>query len=224
MKLSPQLIRTTFTSRGLARPFVLLVHVNQRSITPQTSSFFTLPSSRSHLHRPSSSSSSSSSSTTTTTHHPTHSIHATMQISCQCTSISFPITGPLLDLYHCHCLECQKQSSSAFGTSAIFPSSSFTIPTEMQSKLSKWTRPTKEGRTMDCYFCRECGCRIYHHIREADGTLRGTVSVKGGVIEGLEWKGSKHIYTMSAVVEIPEGVERFEAAPGEMVGRRVESK
>ncbi|KAK0668368.1 putative glutathione-dependent formaldehyde-activating enzyme protein [Cercophora samala] len=142
-----------------------------------------------------------------------------MQITCQCTAISFPLAAPLLDLYHCHCLECQKQSSTAFGTSAIFPSSSFTVPDAIRPKLSKWTRPTKEGRTMDCYFCTECGARIYHQIREADGTLRSTVSVKGGVVQGLDWKGAKHIYTRSAVVEIPEGVERFDGAPGEMVGR-----
>ncbi|KAK4195433.1 putative glutathione-dependent formaldehyde-activating enzyme protein [Triangularia verruculosa] len=143
-----------------------------------------------------------------------------MDVTCQCSSVSFPLTAPLLDLYHCHCLECQRQSSSAFGTSAIFPSSSFAIPTEVQSKLSKWTRPTKEGRTMDCYFCQECGSRIYHHIREADGTLRDTVSVKGGVIRGLKWKGSKHIYMRSAVVEIPDGVEKWEGTPAAMVGRR----
>lgn len=77
---------------------------------------------------------------------------------------------------------------------------------------------------MDCYFCRECGCWIYYYIYEVDGMFRGIVFVKGGVIEGLEWKGLKYIYMRSVVVEIFEGVERFEVVLGEMVGGGVELK
>lgn len=40
------------------------------------------------------------------------------------------------------------------------------------------------------------------------------VAVKGGVLDGLDFKGAKHIYCRSAVVPIPEGVERWEADPG----------
>ena len=43
------------------------------------------------------------------------------------------------------------------------------------------------------------------------------VSVKGGVIEGLDWnregKGGIHIWTKRAVWPIPEGVERYEGEP-----------
>ncbi|KAK0736644.1 Mss4-like protein [Apiosordaria backusii] len=169
-------------ARVLARCGILLVHIDRLHITPQPLCSLVPPLGL-HNAKPSS--------TTTTPHSSSicqHNLvpYNKMQVTCQCAFISFPLTAPLLDLYHCHCLECQKQSSSAFGTSAIFSSSSFSIPVEIQSKLSMWTRPTKEGRTMDCYFCKECGCRIYHHIREADGTLRNTVSVKGGVIKGLD--------------------------------------
>jgi hypothetical protein len=72
---------------------------------------------------------------------------------------------------------------------------------------------------MDCYFCKSCGVRIMHRIREPDGQERETVSVKGGVIEGLCWKGAKHIYTESAVVEIPPNAERWETTPETMEGR-----
>jgi len=44
----------------------------------------------------------------------------------------------------------------------------------------------------------------------------GYVSVKGGVIlgmEGLEWEGATHLFTRSKVgwVRIPEGAEQYEA-------------
>jgi len=53
------------------------------------------------------------------------------------------------------------------------------------------------------------------------GTQEGkTVSVKGGCLEGLTkemLKKAVHIWTKTALVEIPEGVEQFEEEPpGEM--------
>ena len=45
-----------------------------------------------------------------------------MDASCQCGAVAFktPLPKPLA-LYICHCSECRRQTSSAFGTSAIFP-------------------------------------------------------------------------------------------------------
>lgn len=90
---------------------------------------------------------------------------------------------------------------------------------DLKSKLNCWTRPAKAGRTMDCYFCKNCGVRIMHRIREADGQERSAVSIKGGVVQGLSWDGVKHIYARSAVVEIPAGAERWETTPDVMEGR-----
>lgn len=72
---------------------------------------------------------------------------------------------------------------------------------------------------MDCYFCKNCGVRVFHRIRNPDGSERETVSVKGGCIEGLDWTGAKHIFARSAVFPIPEGAVRYEAGPVKMEGR-----
>ena len=66
---------------------------------------------------------------------------------------------------------------------------------------------------MDCYFCKKCGVRVMHRRRDADGSERGLVIIKGGCVEGLDWKGGIHIFTRSAVMPIPEGAESFEAGP-----------
>jgi len=39
------------------------------------------------------------------------------------------------------------------------------------------------------------------------------VTVKGGLIEGLDWTAGTHLFCRSAVVPIPEGPKRFEAEP-----------
>lgn len=60
---------------------------------------------------------------------------------------------------------------------------------------------------MKSYFCKVCGNRILH-----DRGI-GSVSVKGGLLEGLDWSKAQHIWTKSAVVPIPEGVRTFEGQP-----------
>jgi hypothetical protein len=49
-----------------------------------------------------------------------------------------------------------------------------------------------------------------HAVRD---DKRKVVSVKGGCIEGLDWKNAKHIWTKNALVPIPEGVEKYEEEP-----------
>ncbi|KAK3314192.1 Mss4-like protein [Apodospora peruviana] len=138
-----------------------------------------------------------------------------MKVQCQCGAVSFETPTPApTAVYHCHCTECQRQSSSAFGTSAIFPANGlFPLSADLQAKLGCWTRPAKEGRTMDCYFCNACGVRIMHRIRNADGQERPTVSIKGGAVKDLDWSEATHIYTRSAVVPIPPGAEKYETTP-----------
>ena len=138
-----------------------------------------------------------------------------LQVACQCGNARFTTPfGKPLNLYHCHCLECQKQSASAYGTSAIYPSD-FLVPVhpELLEQLSIYTRPTKSGGTMDCYFCRTCGSRMFHHGKSADGTPKETVSIKGGVIEGLDWSHATHIWTSRAVVHIPDNVQSWRESP-----------
>jgi hypothetical protein len=38
---------------------------------------------------------------------------------CQCGAVRYEIRGEPMSLYVCHCRECQRQSSSAFGISVI---------------------------------------------------------------------------------------------------------
>ncbi|KAI0390620.1 Mss4-like protein [Xylariaceae sp. FL0594] len=124
-----------------------------------------------------------------------------MEARCQCGAVRFktPIPKPLA-LYICHCAECRRQSSSAFGTSAIFPR--FELP--RMGGLACYTRPTHTGQTLYCYFCQKCGTRLIH-------TTPGkpVVSVKGGCLEGLDWSTAIHIWTKSAMVPIPEGAEAY---------------
>ncbi|KAK7757486.1 hypothetical protein SLS62_000501 [Diatrype stigma] len=148
-----------------------------------------------------------------------------LTVRCQCGAVEFPTPAAQpTRLFHCHCTECQKQSGSAFGTSAIYPAADlFPLARDLEAKLGLYTRPTDRGGVMDCYFCAACGSRLFHRLRDgADGGApRATVSIKGGCIEGLDWGrqrdgGGAHIYVRSAVMRIPPDWEQYDTVPPSM--------
>jgi len=132
-----------------------------------------------------------------------------MDATCQCGAVAFktPLLNPLA-IYICHCDECRRQSASAFGTSAIFPS--FELPKKLKDSLGCYTRPTASGSELNCFFCKKCGTRLIHAKPGRD-----TLSVKGGCLEKLDWSKAKHIWTKRAVVPIPEGAARDEEEPSD---------
>ena len=136
-------------------------------------------------------------------------------VRCQCGAVSFETpTGRPIALFHCHCTECQRQSGSAFGTSAIYPAEGlFPLSNKLKPKLALYTREANSGRTMDCYFCCLCGNRLFHRLRACDGQPLPNISIKGGCIDRLDWTGGKHIYVCSAVLDIPAEWEQYQTMP-----------
>ncbi len=129
-------------------------------------------------------------------------------------------------LFHCHCNECRHQSSSAYGTSAIFAvDGEFPLnDPALRAALSVYIRPgarSRTGRDMACFFCTRCGARVLHRSLARDSAPRAdslvfdgnTVSVKGGLIEGLNYARATHIYTAFAVVPIPDGAVQYPGTP-----------
>ncbi|KAJ5541741.1 hypothetical protein N7494_006817 [Penicillium frequentans] len=144
-----------------------------------------------------------------------------MKARCQCSKVQFttPTDKPLA-LYACHCTECRHQSSAAFGITAIFPY--FELPDSASDLIGRYTRITLKGRYMECLFCKNCGARLLHLIHDTAPVPgekpkpTSTANVKGGCLEDLDkemMKNAVHIWTKHAVVEIPEGAEKWDEAP-----------
>lgn len=110
---------------------------------------------------------------------------------CQCGSIRYRISAEPLTLYACHCLDCQKQSSSAFGLSLWVARDDFEL---LKGDLSFWSTIADDGSTKNCAFCANCGSRIYHAF-EADEPF----SVKAGSLDNTSWlEPVAHIWTKRA--------------------------
>ena len=107
----------------------------------------------------------------------------TLEGSCQCGEVHYQIKGEPLVLYRCHCTECQKQSGSGFGMSMWVRNDDFKI---LRGSLKHFHRIADSGGKMECFFCSNCGVRIYHktlnkkrdYIVLKPGTLHDTQALQ----------------------------------------------
>ena len=97
---------------------------------------------------------------------------------CQCGAVRYELDGGGKMLYACHCRDCQKQSSSAFGMSLIVAPGDLRVVHGL-SRLRAWDTRGEDGRIKRCHFCVDCGTRIYHGSDRADENI----SIKAGSLD-----------------------------------------
>ena len=112
--------------------------------------------------------------------------------SCQCGAIAYRVTGVPVTLFACHCTECQRQSSSAFGMALWIKDPEVKL---LSGQLKEWVREMPSGKKMSCQFCPNCGTRIFHKavnqtqmLSIKPGTLNSTSSL---MPVGHIWLNSK---------------------------------
>jgi hypothetical protein len=75
-----------------------------------------------------------------------------------------------------------------------------------------WTRATDSGRRLRCFFCPDCGSRLWH---EAEGAAE-TVAIKAGSLdEPADISAATHIWTSRKLPRtvIPAGARQFGEEP-----------
>jgi hypothetical protein len=127
---------------------------------------------------------------------------------CLCGELRYEFTTEPTTVYVCHCTECQKVSSSAFGVSVRVNADNFNI-TKGKSKSIETVADS--GRTKTGFFCPECGTRISNKP-----TLGDLVVVKAGTLDNPNWFNPiAHIWTQSAQswFSFADGLPKFKKAP-----------
>ncbi|MEM7301023.1 MAG: GFA family protein [Pseudomonadota bacterium] len=114
-----------------------------------------------------------------------------MSGGCQCGKVRYQVTCRPLTLYACHCSECQKQSSSAFGMSMRIRTADLILQGETKARRRDIGLPTEaEG-----IFCPNCGTRLIH--KRPGATEFATL--KAGTLDDTSWLVvAGHIWTDSA--------------------------
>lgn len=128
---------------------------------------------------------------------------------CQCGAVRYACGAKPRAVFVCHCTECRKQSSSAFGISVQVSQAAFHV---VQGEPVAWSRPTATGHTLDCWFCPRCGSRLWHQRRGGTETL----NLKGGSLDDpVDLGGAIHIWTRSRLpgVVVPANARQFPGEP-----------
>ena len=113
---------------------------------------------------------------------------------CQCGAVRYEIGSDPVMVYACHCTICQRQSGSAFGMAVVFDGGTLTMKGDAPGHFIR----QGHGRRCRCYFCPQCGSRIYHQWFTAEGDVP-FVNIKPGTLDDTRWlKPGCHVWTQHA--------------------------
>ena len=135
---------------------------------------------------------------------------------CQCGKVNYSITSEPHSLNVCHCLECQRQSGSAFALTLVVPSSGVHLSPSSEQHIGHFERKSNSGGIRGGIFCTGCGVRIYHNDPQAPQWI----SIKAGTLDQkMDLNRATHIWTKRKLegVVVPEGVESWEEEPDDGV-------
>lgn len=142
---------------------------------------------------------------------------------CACGDVRYRLETPPLFVHCCHCLDCQRQTGSAFVINALIETDRITL---LAGEPRPHPVPTDSGRRHDIYRCPTCGTALWSDYggRPYLRFVRtGTLDEPGAVAPDV------HIYTRSALkwVRFPDDARVFDAYydmksewPAESLARR----
>jgi hypothetical protein len=128
---------------------------------------------------------------------------------CQCGKIRYEITEAPQLVYTCHCIDCQRITSSAFSLGLALPETAFQLTAGEPRALQ---RMADSGRLNTRFVCPDCASWIYSLPRG------GAVRVRAGTLDDTSWlRPTRHIWTRSKQpwITFAESDETFEGQPPE---------
>jgi hypothetical protein len=124
---------------------------------------------------------------------------------CSCGAVRYRLTGEPLFVHCCHCLNCQRQTGSAFVINILIEADRFET---VQGKPQPVEVPRDDGTSQEIFRCGRCQTALYSwYGRPVVAFVRaGTLDEPGSVSPDV------HIFTRSKLpwVALPEGVPAFE--------------
>ena len=125
---------------------------------------------------------------------------------CTCGEVRYRLTDRPMFVHCCHCLDCQRQTGSAFVLNAIIELERIEL---LSGAPEPVTVPTDSGRPHDIYRCPSCRTALWSDY----GRRSGARFVRAGTLEDpSEVRPDVHIFTRSKLpwVSLPPEVPAFE--------------
>src|SRR5215510_12839159 len=123
---------------------------------------------------------------------------------CSCGAVRYRLTSEPLIVHCCHCLNCQRQTGSAFVINVLIEADRLEL---LAGDPDRVPVPRDDGSTQDVWRCPTCRTAVYSEYTRPTvrfvraGTLDDPASVAPDV----------HIFTRSKLpwVQLPESVPAF---------------
>jgi hypothetical protein len=128
---------------------------------------------------------------------------------CLCGKIRYEITEAPQAVYTCHCVDCQRLTSSAFSMAIVVNDAAFRL---MGIEPRPIQRTADSGHIVTRWVCPECGCWV-SGVSSSDNHLR---RVRAGTLDDSSWlRPTMHFWTRSKQpwLTLPEGDQTFETQP-----------
>ena len=142
---------------------------------------------------------------------------------CACGAVRYRLTAPPMFVHCCHCLDCQRQTGSAFVLNALIETDRVAL---LCGDVHGTLMPTDSGRPHEIFRCPKCEVALW-------STYGGRTAIRFVRIGTLDRPSALapdvHIYTRSKQpwVMLPDGVPAFEGYyesaqlwPAESLARR----
>jgi hypothetical protein len=135
-------------------------------------------------------------------------LEAPFEGGCQCGEIRYRCSAQPFVSYTCHCLACQRLSSSGFVTAIQVPAEAFGVT---RGTPSSRARSADSGNRLETAFCGACGSPLYS-ANSARPRLR-TIYV-GTLDRAADVEVNAHIWTKRRLpwVALPAGHRVFSEA------------
>ena len=143
--------------------------------------------------------------------------------SCSCGVVKYRLGSAPMFVHCCHCLDCQRQTGSAFVLNALIEATRVEL---LCGEARGFPQPTTSGRPHIIHRCEDCGTALwstYGGLTQLRFVRVGTLETPSALAPDV------HIYTRSKQpwVTIPDGVPAFAAYydsktlwPAESLARR----
>jgi hypothetical protein len=124
---------------------------------------------------------------------------------CACGAVRYRLASEPLFIHCCHCLNCQRQTGSAFVINLLIEADRIEVPVGAPQPVDA---PRDSGKPQRIFRCPDCQVAIFSEYGRSDVSF-----VRAGTLDDpTRIEPDVHIYTRSKVewVTIPEGTPAFE--------------
>ena len=124
---------------------------------------------------------------------------------CSCGAVRYRLTSEPMFVHCCHCLNCQRQTGSAFVINLLIEADRVEVAAGAPQAVDA---PRDDGSTQRIWRCAECQVAVYSEYTRPEVRF-----VRGGTLdEPSRVSPDVHIFTRSKLpwVSLPESVPAFE--------------